>query len=409
MNAPLHGKKIILGISGSIAAYKAAFLTRLLIKAGAEVKVLMTTAATEFISPLTLSTLSKNPVYTEVASAEGWNNHVEMGLWADAMVVAPATATTLGKMAQGIGDNMIVAVYLSARCPVFFAPAMDLDMWQHPATLENVQKLQAYGNQLIPVGVGELASGLEGAGRMAEPEEIVKHLAQHFHHAGSWRGKRLLITAGPTYEPIDPVRFIGNRSSGKMGLALAEAAARRGAEVELILGPSALESRHPLVTTHRVQTALDMYERATSLFAICQVGIMAAAVSDYRPEQRATQKIKKQATPPEIRLVENPDIAAQLGAGKRPDQVLLGFALETNDGLNNARKKLRAKNLDLIVLNSLADPGAGFHHDTNKVTIIGRNNILQEFELKSKKEVAEDILQAIQNLIDKTQKNAQPL
>lgn len=408
MNPALHGKKVILGITGSIAAYKAAFLTRLLIKAGAEVRVLMTPAATEFISPLTLSTLSKNPVYTEVAGAEGWNNHVELGLWADAMVVAPATATTLAKMAAGICDNMIVAVYLSARCPVFFAPAMDLDMWQHPATRENVKKLQAYGNQLIPVGVGELASGLEGAGRMAEPEEITEYLSRHFRHTASWQGKRLLITAGPTYEPIDPVRFIGNRSSGKMGMALAEAAAQRGAEVILILGPSTLKARHPSIETHRVQTAREMYEQATALFPTCQIGIMAAAVSDYRPEQVAKQKMKKQGAPPDIRLVENPDIAASLGAGKKAGQVLLGFALETQNGPANARKKLAAKNLDLIVLNSLADAGAGFNHDTNKVTIIDRNNNLQEFELKSKTDVAEDILQAIQDLIDKKQENAQP-
>ncbi len=396
----LKGKKILLGVTGSIAAYKAAFLTRLLVKAGAEVKVLMTEAATQFISKLSLSTLSKNPVYTQVAGAEGWNNHVELGLWADAMVVAPLTATTMSKMAHGICDNMIVAAYLSARCPVFFAPAMDVDMWHHPASQENVERLQQFGNHLIPVGHGELASGLTGAGRMAEPAQIVELLQGHFKQAQSLHGKTILITAGPTFEPIDPVRFIGNRSSGKMGIAIAHAAAERGATVHLILGPSKLRAKHPLIKLHSVQTALEMYQQSTELFPQADIGIMAAAVADYRPKVMADQKIKKSGEEMTIELVKNPDIAATLGASKNAQQLLVGFALETNNAMENAQQKLIKKNLDFIVLNSLQDPGAGFNHDTNKITIIDRDNKRSEFELKSKALVAEDILDEIQLQIE---------
>ncbi|GAB5552805.1 MAG: bifunctional phosphopantothenoylcysteine decarboxylase/phosphopantothenate--cysteine ligase CoaBC [Saprospiraceae bacterium] len=395
MSGTLKGKKILLGITGSIAAYKAAFLTRLLIKAGAEVRVLMTPAATQFISPLTLSTLSKQAVFTEVVGAEGWNNHVELGLWADAMLVAPLTASTLAKMAIGLCDNMIVAAYLSARCPVFFAPAMDVDMWHHPATQENIRKLQAYGNHLIPVGEGELASGLSGAGRLAEPEDIVALLTKHFERPLLLDQKTCLITAGPTFEAIDPVRFIGNRSSGKMGIALAEAAAMAGAQVELVLGPSKLDVQHPNVQVHRVQTALEMHEKATSIFPQCDLAIMAAAVSDYRPSTVATQKIKKSSDNLRIDLVRNPDIAADLGRQKKTNQLLIGFALETNNAIENAQQKLKKKNLDLIVLNSLENKGAGFNHDTNQITIIDQDNNLKKFELKSKDLVAQDIIETL--------------
>lgn len=395
MSGALSGKKIILGITGSIAAYKAAFLTRLLLKAGAEVRVLMTPTATQFISPLTLSTLSKQAVYTEVAGAEGWNNHVELGLWADAMLIAPLTASTLAKMANGLCDNMIVAAYLSARCPVFFAPAMDVDMWHHPATQENIRKLQAYGNHLIPVGEGELASGLSGAGRLAEPEDIVALLTKHFERPLLLAQKTCLITAGPTYEAIDPVRFIGNRSSGKMGIALAEAAAMAGAQVELVLGPSKLDSQVPNIRIHRVQTALEMHEVAHRIFPDCDLAIMAAAVSDYRPSTVATQKIKKSSDKLQINLVRNPDIAADLGRQKKKHQLLVGFALETNNAIEHAQQKLKKKNLDLIVLNSLENKGAGFNHDTNQITIIDQDNNLRKFELKSKAMVAQDIIETV--------------
>jgi phosphopantothenoylcysteine decarboxylase/phosphopantothenate--cysteine ligase len=396
----LKGKHILVGVSGSIAAYKSAFLVRLLIKAGAEVRVLLTPSAADFITPLTLSTLSKHPVYQDVSHADSWNNHVELGLWADAMLVAPATANTIAKMANGLCDNMVAAVYLSARCPVFFAPAMDLDMWVHPSTQRNVATLLADGNHLIPVEEGELASGLVGKGRMAEPEHIVAHLASFWQRTQPLAGKRLILTAGPTYEPIDPVRFIGNRSSGKMGLALAHAAADMGAQVDLILGPSALDTSHAKVTIHRVETALEMFEKAKALFPMADIGILAAAVSDYRPNAVSHQKIKKTAGPPTIHLVENPDIAAHLGQQKRSNQLLIGFALETNDELANAERKLKKKNFDFIVLNSLRDPGAGFNHHTNRITIVHRDNKKQEFELKTKDEVAIDILKATIQLLN---------
>lgn len=394
----MQGKKIILGISGSIAAYKSAFLTRLLIKAGAEVQVLMTPSAQTFITPLTLSTLSKRAVYSEVSSETGWNNHVELGLWADAMVLAPVTATTLAKLANGLCDNIVVAAYLSARCPVFFAPAMDLDMWHHPATQHNVERLQSYGNRLIPVGVGELASGLSGEGRMAEPEEIVAYLERFFAQQQDLQGKRILLTAGPTYEPIDPVRFIGNRSSGKMGVALADAAARRGAEVNLIMGPSKLSPQEKAVQVIRVETAQEMHATALRLYPQMHAAILAAAVADYRPKVVAEQKIKKQGEELQLDLVKNPDIAADLGKMKQAGQLLIGFALETNDEESNAQSKLTKKNFDFIVLNSLRDAGAGFNHDTNKISILFSNNKKRDFELKSKMAVAEDILQAIADL-----------
>ncbi|MCG8330560.1 MAG: bifunctional phosphopantothenoylcysteine decarboxylase/phosphopantothenate--cysteine ligase CoaBC [Chitinophagales bacterium] len=395
----LKGKKIVIGITGSIAAYKAAFLTRLFIKAGAEVQILMTHAATQFISPLTLSTLSKRPVYTDVIGEDSWNNHVELGLWADYMIIAPTTATTLGKMANGICDNIIVAVYLSARCPVFFAPAMDLDMWHHPATQYNVKRLQSYGNLLIPVGKGELASGLQGDGRMAEPEDIVHTIANFSLPAPSLTGKKILITAGPTYEPIDPVRFIGNRSSGKMGIALAEVAARRGADVTLILGPSSLSTDVSSIQVVKVQTAIEMYEAALHYFPATDIGILAAAVSDYRPKDPAQQKMKKKTDHLQLELVKNPDIAASLGQQKKKHQMMIGFALETNNALENAKGKLKKKNLDIIVLNSLEDKGAGFNHDTNKISIISKDNKIRKFELKSKAAVAEDILNVVDELI----------
>lgn len=393
----LSQKKIILGITGSIAAYKMAITTRLLIKAGAEVRIVMTPAAAQFITPLTLSTLSRNAVLTDIASEEGWNNHVDLGLWADALLIAPATANTLGRLANGICDSMIGAIYLSARCPVFFAPAMDLDMWQHPATQSNVQRLQSFGDHLIPVGVGELASGLSGAGRMAEPEEMVEHLAKSLDQQAAWSGHKILITAGPTYEPIDPVRFIGNRSSGKMGLALARALAQRGAEVVLVIGPSSMKADHPRIAEIRVETALEMYEAALKAFPTCRGTILAAAVADYRPASAADQKIKKQAEAMQIELVRNPDIAATLGQQKKRDQWLVGFALETNNALENAQHKRQRKNLDAIVLNSLTDPGAGFQYDTNKISIFGADNSVRHFELKDKEEVAQDILNTIED------------
>ena len=396
------GKKIILGISGSIAAYKAATLTRLLVKAGAEVQILMTESATNFITPLTLATLSKRPVYTQVSSEESWNNHVELGLWADAMLIAPVTATTLAKLANGIADNIIVATYLSARCPVFFAPAMDLDMWQHPSSVNNVEKLKTYGNHLIDVGHGELASGLVGNGRMEEPEVMVEILEKFFNQKNDLAGKRALITAGPTYENIDPVRFIGNRSSGKMGVALAAELAERGAEVKLILGPSSQKIEHPRVETIRVTTAQSMYEAAKKNFEESDISIWAAAVADYRPVHVADKKIKKKEKTLTIELEKTIDIAATLGQLKRADQLMIGFALETNDEMKNAQGKLERKNFDFIVLNSLRDKGAGFAVDTNKITILRKGNKMKKFELKSKRKVAVDIVDEIVEMLEKS-------
>lgn len=395
----MKGKKIIIGISGSIAAYKIATLVRLLIKAGAEVQVLMTESATKFITPLTLATLSKRPVYTSVVAEESWNNHVELGLWADAMLIAPTTATTLGKLANGICDSMIVATYLSARCPVFFAPAMDLDMWVHPATQQNVKKLQSYGNHLIPVEHGELASGLVGNGRMAEPETIVQVLSDFFESKVDFFDKKVLITAGPTYEAIDPVRFIGNRSTGKMGVAIAETFAKRGAQVNLILGPSSIKVEHPNISVIHVESAEQMYQAANTHFDDSDIAVLAAAVADYRPKEVAQQKIKKKTDQLNLQLEKTIDIAASLGKRKRTNQYMVGFALETNNELEHATGKLERKNFDMIVLNSLQDKGAGFGHDTNKIHIINKNGDIQAFELKSKKAVAEDIANAVHKII----------
>jgi phosphopantothenoylcysteine decarboxylase/phosphopantothenate--cysteine ligase len=393
----LRDKKILLGVTGSIAAYKSAVLTRLLVKTGAVVKVVMTPAAADFITPLTLSTLSKNPVLTEFVkdNTGQWNNHVELGLWADAMVIAPASANTLAKMANGLCDNLLLATYLSARCPVFFAPAMDLDMLQHPSTQNNIQKLKSYSNILIDAAFGELASGLVGNGRMAEPEEIVTALENHFTSEQKLSGKKVLVTAGPTYEAIDPVRFIGNHSTGKMGFSIAEEFARQGAVVNLVTGPTQQYINHPRVNVIPVTSAEQMYTSCASLFPSTDIAVLAAAVADYRPVEVASQKIKKKEANLTIELTKTHDIAASLGKLKHNGQVMVGFALETENEQANAQTKLEKKNFDLIVLNSLNDKGAGFGHDTNKITILDREQHVKSFELKNKKEVAKDIVKAI--------------
>lgn len=390
----LHGKKILLGVSASIAAYKSAFLIRLLVKEGADVKVIMTPASKEFITPLTLSTLSKHPVLSEfVASAAGeWNNHVELGLWADMMVIAPASANTIAKMAGGACDNLLMAAYLSARCPVYVAPAMDLDMFAHPSTTANLKKIVSYGNKIIQPGDGELASGLHGVGRMAEPEEIVGFLQADLKKKLPLSGKKALVTAGPTYEAIDPVRFIGNHSSGKMGFALAEELAAQGAEVTLVCGPNALQTSNTSIKRIDVTSAAEMHRATTAVFSKADITVMAAAVADYRPAKAAKEKIKKGQGVPGIGLVPTHDILLELGKKKTRKQYLVGFALETSNGLANAKEKLRKKNLDLIVLNSLEDKGAGFKTGTNKVTLIDRNNKTIKFELKQKQLVAKDIV-----------------
>jgi phosphopantothenoylcysteine decarboxylase / phosphopantothenate---cysteine ligase len=393
----LAGKKILLGVTGSIAAYKSAVLTRLLVKAGAEVRVLMTAAAKDFITALTLSTLSKNPVLSEFqnGSTGEWYNHVELGLWADALVIAPASANTLSKMANGNCDNLLLATYLSARCPVFFAPAMDLDMLKHNATVGNIEKLKSYGNFLITPAHGELASGLTGFGRMAEPEEILTILDQHFTKANILAGKSALVTAGPTYEAIDPVRFIGNHSSGKMGYAIAEVLAAMGASVTLVSGPTNLNAVHPLIKVIKTMSASEMHDACLKAFPLSDITVLSAAVADYRPIEVASQKIKKSGSSLTLELTQTQDIAAALGKMKRPGQLVAGFALETENEIANAKKKLESKNFDLIVLNSLNDRGAGFAGDTNKVSILDRQNRTKEFPLKTKKEVARDIVNAI--------------
>ena len=393
----LNGKKILVGVTGSIAAYKAAFLVRLLVKEEAEVKVIMTGAAKDFITPLTLSTLSKNPVLSEFTDGDQgeWNNHVDLGLWADLMLIAPASSNTIGKMANGLCDNLLLATYLSARCPVFFAPAMDLDMYQHPAVLDNIKKLESFGNRMIEAQFGELASGLIGTGRMAEPEDLLAALNAHFSYESALSGKKVLITAGPTYEAIDPVRFIGNYSSGKMGYALAEAAAKAGAAVTLISGPTHLEIKHPNIQRQSVRSGNEMYEACQKVFADMDVTIFAAAVADYAPNVVADQKIKKKGDKMSIELSKTIDIAKTLGQKKKNTQLNVGFALETNNELENAKEKLIAKNFDMIVLNTLQDNGAGFGHDTNKISIIDKANNIQNFELKTKTEVAKDVVDAI--------------
>ncbi|MCF6403948.1 bifunctional phosphopantothenoylcysteine decarboxylase/phosphopantothenate synthase [Chitinophaga filiformis] len=438
----LQGKKILLGVSGSIAAYKAATLVRLLVKEGADVKVVMTPSACDFITPLTLATLSKHEVPVTISDNQSWNNHVMLGRWADVMLIAPASANTLSKMANGACDNLLMATYLSATCPVLFAPAMDEDMWHHPATRNNISKLLSYGHQQIPVEKGELASGLFGEGRMAEPENIVKYLEGHFSNrqysnkpeanpdaAGSTgqsvftgqsgagaaqhieqqqfvsaglplRGKKALVTAGPTQEPLDPVRYISNHSSGKMGIAIADALAAAGAEVTLVLGPTGLSAVHPAVNTIRVVTAEDMFNGSAAHFAQADVIVMAAAVADYRPKHVADIKMKKgEGDALTLELEKTKDILRTLGATRTDKQVLVGFSLETNNEKEYALKKLREKHLDLVVMNSLNDKGAGFNHDTNKVTLFDKKGDARDLPLKSKVEVAQDIVAAIVDIV----------
>ncbi len=394
----LKGKKIVLGITGSIAAYKAIYLLRLLVKEGAEVKVLMTPAAKDFVSTLTLSTLSKNPVLTDLSDGQNWANHVQLGRWADLMLIAPLSCNTLAKMAYGHCDNLLLAAWLSATCPVAVAPAMDEDMWHHPATKENLRKLQSFGNTIIPVGKGELASGLFGEGRMAEPEQLLSFIADHFSTIQSLAGKKCLVTAGPTYERIDPVRFIGNHSSGKMGLAIAAELKRRGADVILVAGPVQLNSELNGIETRKVTTAAEMYAQCVKEFPGCDLAVMAAAVADYTPVETAPEKIKKKEQTLTLELTKTKDILKSLGEIKTGKQVLIGFALETNNEKVNALEKLERKNADLIVLNSLKDEGAGFGHDTNKITILGKKGEEFEFATKTKTEVAKDIVDTITRL-----------
>lgn len=396
----LKGKKILVGSSGSIAAYKTALLVRLLVKQGAEVKVVATPGALEFITPLTLATLSNNPVYSQFTYGNQglWTNHVELGLWADLMVIAPASANTLGKMANGLCDNLLLATYLSARCPVYFAPAMDLDMYQHPSVKENIAKLISFRNKLIDAETGELASGLHGQGRMAEPEHIVTALENHFTTT-QLKKQRVLITAGPTVENIDPVRFISNHSTGKMGFAIAECFANLGYSVDLVTGPVRLQTNNPLINRIDIETAQQMQASVGKLAPKATYLVFAAAVADYRVEQPAQQKIKKEKSDSlTLSLVPNPDILAGVAKAKKKGQVVCGFALETNNAIANATKKLKAKNLDLIVVNTLEDSGAGFGHDTNKITIITAHNKTYNFELKTKAEAAADIVQQILTL-----------
>lgn len=400
----IKGKNILLGVTGGIAAYKAATIIRLLVKEGASVKVVMTPLAKEFITPLTLATLSKNPVLVDFFDPEDgrWNSHVDLGLWADGYLIAPATANTIAKMATGVADNLLLTTYLSSRCPVFLAPAMDLDMFAHPATTANIKTLAERGAVIIDAGTGELASGLEGKGRMAEPVDIVEELKKFFSKKKreSLKGRKLLVNAGPTYENIDPVRFIGNYSSGKMGIAIAEAAAERGAEVTLVLGPTYLKPATARINLVNVTSAAEMAFECERHFNQADITILAAAVADFTPASPSGRKIKKSGSDLTLRLLPTIDIAASLGKQKRAGQLLAGFALETENGEHNARLKLAGKNLDLIVLNSLSDSGAGFGHDTNLVTIIDKSNNIDKFELKSKESVAEDILDKIESLLE---------
>lgn len=392
----LKDKHIVLGITGSIAAYKSCLLVRELVKAGAEVQVVMTPSAKEFITPLTLSTLTHNPVVSEFFDRRdgSWHSHVELGIWADAMIIAPATASTIAKMANGVADNMLITTYLSMRAPVFVAPAMDMDMFAHPSTQRNINILRSYGNVIIEPASGELASGLEGKGRMEEPAIIAEKISEFFKSGLQLKDKRILITAGPTYEKIDPVRFIGNYSSGKMGYALAEECAARGAEVELVSGPVNLQTSNKSIHVTKVESAEQMYKAAISIFPQSDVAILCAAVADFTPEVTNDSKIKREKGDMLLRLVPTHDIAAEIGKIKQPSQRVIGFALETNNEANNAQHKLQSKNLDFIVLNSLNDKGAGFSVDTNKITIIS-NTAKREYPLKSKREVASDIIDAL--------------
>ncbi len=396
----LKGKHIVLGITGSIAAYKSCLIIRQLIKKGAEVQVVITPAGKEFITPITISALTSKPVVSEFFSQRdgSWHSHVDLGLWADAMLIAPATASTIGKMAHGVADNMLITTYLSMKAPVFIAPAMDLDMYAHPSTQQNLKTLQSYGNHIIEPGTGFLASKLEGKGRMEEPENIVACLEQFFSQQGDLVGKKILITAGPTYEKIDPVRFIGNYSSGKMGFALAEECANRGAVVELVCGPvsTAMQTQHPNIHRLDVESAQEMYDACMKLYPAVDAGILCAAVADFTPETTAQQKIKRQGDELVVRLKPTHDIAAALGKKKSDGQLLVGFALETNDEETNAQGKLQKKNFDFIVLNSLNDKGAGFRTDTNKITIITATD-KQVYPLKPKAEVAQDIIDTLVN------------
>lgn len=398
---PLAGRHIVLGITGSIAAYKACTLIRLLVKAGAEVQVVITPSGKEFITPLTLSTLTSKPVVSEFFSRRdgSWNSHVDLGRWADAMIIAPATASTIGKMAHGIADNMLVTTYLAMKAPVFVAPAMDLDMYAHPTTTENLRKLQDMGVRIIEPAEGELASKLVGKGRMEEPEGIFEVLKRFFIRPGRLQGRRIMITAGPTYERIDPVRFIGNFSTGKMGFALAEVCAEEGAEVELICGPVSLDIKHPHIHRTDVESAQQMYEASMQAFPHADAAILCAAVADFTPDVTADEKIKRGDNGMQITLRPTQDIAASLGKIKTIHQKMVGFALETCHEMEHAKRKLEKKNLDFIVLNSLKDKGAGFAHNTNKITIISATGI-QEFPLKSKKEVAADIVQELCTLFE---------
>jgi phosphopantothenoylcysteine decarboxylase/phosphopantothenate--cysteine ligase len=391
----LKGKKILLGITGSIAAYKSIYLVRLLVKAGAEVKVIITPAARDFVSPLTLSTLSRNAVLSDLFDEESWANHVMLGRWADLMLVAPLSCNTLAKMAHGLCDNLLLAVYLSATCPVAVAPAMDEDMWRHPVTRGNLEKLQSFGNEVIPVTTGELASGLVGEGRMAEPEEILAFIVGRYFMNGELSGRKALVTAGPTYEPIDPVRFIGNRSSGKMGWAIAKELQRRGADVTLIAGPSASGPQGNGIAVQSVNTAEEMYSACKKIFKSMDIAIMSAAVADYAAEKISASKIKKTSDTLNLTLKKTKDILGSLGEIKKPGQVLVGFALETDDEREHALQKLKKKNADMIVLNSLRDEGAGPGSDTNKITIFEKNGKETAFEKKSKIEVAKDIVDTI--------------
>lgn len=391
----MKGKKILLGITGSIAAYKSAFLVRQLVKAGADVRVIMTPAATDFISKLTLSTLSKNKVQVDLFDEDSWANHVMLGRWADVMLIAPLSCNTLAKMAHGQCDNLLLAVYLSAICPVVLAPAMDDDMWHHPSTKENIKRVISFENKLIPVDTGELASGLIGDGRMAEPDKIIKFIEDHFFTDRSLSGKKAFVSAGPTYEPLDPVRFIGNHSSGKMGVAIAEELYGRGADVTLIMGPSSINLPANGIKSVRVNTADEMYNACTKEFDRSDIGVMAAAVADYTPVEVAANKIKKANNELVIELKRTKDILKSLGEKKSSGQVLVGFALETNNERDNALGKLKSKNVDMVVMNSLNDAGAGFGTDTNKISIFDKSGKEFEFELMSKKEVAKNIVDTI--------------